>query len=46
MNDCVVGDFARDLSLSTGYQIQGHWLEFYGTCNACPSSRPAPAAVM
>ncbi len=35
MDDCVVGDFVREISRTTSYQIQGHWLEFYGRCGRC-----------
>jgi Fur family ferric uptake transcriptional regulator len=41
LDACVVGDLVRDLSDSTGYEIEGHWLEFYGRCAVCRSNEPA-----
>ena len=35
LDDCAVGDLVRELSRASGYQIEGHWLEFYGRCAAC-----------
>lgn len=37
LDDCVVGDSVRDLATATGYDIEGHWLEFYGRCADCRS---------
>ena len=42
MDDCAVSDLVRELSRSTGYQIEGHWLEFYGRCASC-TAMPAAA---
>jgi len=39
--DCAVGDLVRDLAAATEYDIEGHWLEFYGRCASCRS--PAAA---
>jgi Fur family ferric uptake transcriptional regulator len=39
--DCAVGDMVRDLAATTGYEIDGHWLEFYGRCADC--RKPAAA---
>lgn len=35
MDECAVSDLVRELSRSSGYQIEGHWLEFYGRCASC-----------
>ena len=35
LDDCAVGDSIRDLAATTGYEIDGHWLEFYGRCADC-----------
>jgi Fur family transcriptional regulator, ferric uptake regulator len=37
LDDCAVGDSIRDLAAATGYDIDGHWLEFYGRCASCRS---------
>jgi Fur family ferric uptake transcriptional regulator len=37
LEDCAVGDLARDLAAATDYAIDGHWLEFYGRCASCRS---------
>src|SRR3972149_593781 len=37
LDDCAVGDSIRDLAATTGYEIDGHWLEFYGRCADCRS---------
>ncbi len=39
LDDCAVGDLVRELARSTNYEIEGHWLEFYGRCSACRSPR-------
>jgi Fur family ferric uptake transcriptional regulator len=38
LDDCSVTDLVRDLSNASGYEIDGHWLEFYGHCSACRAS--------
>ena len=35
LNECAVGDLVRELAAATEYEIEGHWLEFYGRCAAC-----------
>jgi len=35
LSDCVVSEVVGELSRSTGYQIEGHWLELWGRCRAC-----------
>ncbi len=42
LDDCAVGDSIRDLAAASGYDIEGHWLEFYGRCASCRS--PAAAS--
>lgn len=41
LEDCAVGDLLLDLAAATGYDIEGHWLEFYGRCSECRSPVPA-----
>ena len=41
LEDCAVGDLVPDLAAATDYDIDGHWLEFYGRCASCRS--PAAA---
>jgi Fur family ferric uptake transcriptional regulator len=38
LEDCAVGGLVRDLAAATDYDIQGHWLEFYGRCASCRST--------
>jgi len=35
LDRCIVADVVGELSRSTGYEIEGHWLELYGQCGAC-----------
>jgi Fur family ferric uptake transcriptional regulator len=35
LDECIVVDMVGELSHSTGYEIEGHWLELYGHCGAC-----------
>ena len=35
LDECAVGDLVRELAAATEYEIEGHWLEFYGRCAAC-----------
>ncbi len=37
LDECAVGDLVRELAAATEYEIEGHWLEFYGRCAACRS---------
>lgn len=39
---CDVGTLVRELSRATDYEIEGHWLEVYGRCQACRLLNPAP----
>lgn len=41
LEDCAIGDLVRELAAATEYDIEGHWLEFYGRCASCRS--PAAA---
>jgi Fur family ferric uptake transcriptional regulator len=43
LDDCAVGGLIRELAATTRYEIDGHWLEFYGRCASC-SGAPALAA--
>jgi Fur family ferric uptake transcriptional regulator len=43
LDQCSVSDLVRELSRSSGYEIDGHWLEFYGHCAACRSEVLVPA---
>ena len=40
LDECAVGGLVRELSRSSGYEIEGHWLEFYGHCAACRQAQP------
>ena len=42
LDECAVGDLVRELAAATDYDIEGHWLEFYGRCASCRS--PVAAA--
>lgn len=44
LDRCVVGDLVGGLAESTGYEIEGHWLEFYGRCQDCRGKVAEPAA--
>lgn len=35
LDACIASDMLGDLARSTGYEIEGHWLEFFGRCAAC-----------
>lgn len=38
---CNVPALAEEVARSTGYEIEGHWLEVYGRCDACRQRTPA-----
>jgi Fur family ferric uptake transcriptional regulator len=38
LDACVAPDVLGDLARTTGYEIEGHWLEFFGRCAACRDS--------
>ncbi len=38
LDTCIDPDVLGDLARSTGYEIEGHWLEFFGRCAACRNS--------
>src|SRR3989304_3520237 len=35
LDKCLVSDLVKSLSGPAGYQIEGHWLEFYGRGGFC-----------
>src|SRR5712692_6405730 len=41
LDECSVTDVVRELSQASGYEIERHWLELYGRCQACQSQVPA-----
>ena len=43
LDDCAVDGLGQDLAAATGYEIEGHWLEFYGRCGECRSAAAAGA---
>jgi len=38
LDACIAPDVLGDLARSTGYEIEGHWLEFFGRCATCRNS--------
>jgi Fur family ferric uptake transcriptional regulator len=44
-SNCDVDGLVRELAKSTEYDIEGHWLEVYGRCQACRLMKKAEAAV-
>jgi Fur family ferric uptake transcriptional regulator len=38
LDACIDPEVLDDLARSTGYEIEGHWLEFFGRCTACRKS--------
>jgi len=44
LSECVLSEVLGDLSRSTGYDIEGHWLELYGRCGACRTAEQAATA--
>jgi Fur family ferric uptake transcriptional regulator len=42
-SQCDVQSLTRDLASATGYEIERHWLEVYGRCQACRLLKPADA---
>jgi Fur family ferric uptake transcriptional regulator len=43
-SQCDVESLVRDLQKATQYEVQAHWLEVYGRCQACRLLSPADAA--
>ena len=40
LDECAVGGLVRKLARSSGYEIEGHWQEFYGHCASCRQAQP------
>lgn len=38
LDACIDPKMLDELARSTGYEIEGHWLEFFGRCAACRNS--------
>jgi Fur family ferric uptake transcriptional regulator len=38
LDACIDPEMLDELARSTGYEIEGHWLEFFGRCAACRKS--------
>jgi len=45
LDRCMLGDLIDSLSRSSGFQIDGHWLEFYGRCRDCHSQEQVEVGV-
>jgi len=45
LDKCLVSDLVKSLPGPAGYQIEGHWLEFYGRCGSCRSQEKVEAVV-
>ena len=43
--NCDVTTLVRELAKSTDYEIEAHWLEGYGRCQACRLLKKEPASV-
>jgi Fur family ferric uptake transcriptional regulator len=43
LDQCAITDVVREMSESTGYELEGHWLELYGRCAECRSRVGVPA---
>jgi Fur family ferric uptake transcriptional regulator len=41
---CDVSSLVRELARANKYEIEGHWLEVYGRCQACRLLKPQAAA--
>ena len=35
LDQCAIAGFIRDLSATSNFEIEGHWLELYGRCATC-----------
>jgi Fur family ferric uptake transcriptional regulator len=38
LDACIDPEVLDDLARTTGYEIEGHWLEFFGRCTTCRKS--------
>jgi Fur family ferric uptake transcriptional regulator len=41
LDACIDPEVLDELARTTGYEIEGHWLEFFGRCAACRSDSAA-----
>ena len=41
LDACIDSETLDDLARTTGYEIEGHWLEFFGRCAACRNDSAA-----
>lgn len=44
LDQCAVADLVRELARASNYEIEGHWLEFFGRCPQCRLRQPAATA--
>jgi Fur family ferric uptake transcriptional regulator len=41
LDACIDPEVLNELARTTGYKIEGHWLEFFGRCAACRDDNAA-----
>ncbi len=41
LDACIDPEVLNELARTTGYKIEGHWLEFFGRCAACRNDSAA-----
>ena len=39
VGDCSLNEMSEKLARRAGFEIEGHWLQFYGRCRTCASTR-------